>query len=67
MALVRANPLPLQPSQTEPQVEHDYKHLKEVTARLVWARPPFADQPLWNAAECRGKVLLACNRTVTDM
>ena len=30
-----------------------------VTARLIWARPIYADQPLWNAANCRGKIV-AC-------
>ena len=41
---------------------HDYKHLEHgVTARLVWARPIFCDQPLWNAEECRGKIV-ACLR-----
>jgi hypothetical protein len=57
VALVRANPLPLETGQTEPLVEHDYKHLREVTGRLVWARPIHADQPLWNASECRGKIV----------
>ena len=26
-----------------------YKHLRNVSGRLVWARPQFADMPLWNA------------------
>ena len=29
----------------------------KVTARLVWARPVFADEPLWNADEARGKIV----------
>ena len=57
VALVRANPLPMQPGEKTPRVEYDYKHLREVTARLVWARPIHADQPLWNADECRGKIV----------
>ena len=36
---------------------HNFEHLKRVTARLVWARPVHADQPLWNAEECRGKIV----------
>jgi hypothetical protein len=36
---------------------HNFKHLKRVTARLVWARPMHADMPLWNASECRGKIV----------
>jgi len=36
---------------------HNFEHLKRVTARLVWARPIHADQPLWNAADCRGKIV----------
>jgi hypothetical protein len=42
--------------------EHNsFAHMTNVTARLVWARPMYADQPLWNAAECRGKIV-ACMR-----
>ena len=36
---------------------HNFHHLKRVTARLVWARPMHADMPLWNASECRGKIV----------
>ena len=38
---------------------YSYKHVdtKGTTARLVWARPIFGDQPLWNASECRGKIV----------
>jgi len=36
---------------------HNFSHLKRVTARLVWARPMHADMPLWNASECRGKIV----------
>ena len=40
----------------------DFTHIsKPVTARLVWARPIHADQPLWNADEVRGKIV-ACLR-----
>ena len=39
-------------------VVHDFTHMKKVvTARLVWARPLYADQPLWNANEVRGKIV----------
>jgi len=36
---------------------HNFNHLKRVTARLTWARPIHGDQPLWNAEECRGKIV----------
>jgi len=36
---------------------HTFLHISTVTAQLVWARPIYADQPLWNAAECRGKIV----------
>ena len=32
-------------------------HISKVTARLVWARPVFGDEPLWNAHEARGKIV----------
>jgi hypothetical protein len=39
--------------------EHNsFDHITTVTARLVWARPIYADQPLWNASECRGKIVV---------
>jgi len=31
----------------------------QVSGKIVWSLPPFADQPLWNAAECRGKIVVA--------
>ena len=34
----------------------DLRHMQRVSASLVWARPRFADQPLWNAADVRGKI-----------
>jgi hypothetical protein len=36
----------------------NYTHIREVTAPLVLARPQYGDQPLWNADEVRGKILL---------
>ena len=36
---------------------HSFDHIKAVTAQLVWARPIYADQPLWNASDCRGKIV----------
>eukprot|EP00960_Hanusia_phi_P063720 765546-Hanusia_phi.AAC.5 len=36
--------------------EDAYSHIRNITARLVLARPPFADVPLWNADEVRGKI-----------
>lgn len=42
------------------EVVNRYEHCeKSVTARLVWARPIFADQPLWNADDVRGKIVVA--------
>ena len=35
---------------------NDFSHIRDVTGRLVWARPPLADVPLWNAHEVRGKI-----------
>jgi hypothetical protein len=38
--------------------EHAYDHIKPtMRAQLVWARPIYADQPLWNAEECQGKIV----------
>ena len=37
---------------------HNFNHIKRVTARLAWARPIHGDQPLWNAEECRGKIVV---------
>ena len=39
---------------------YSYEHVLRgaVTARVVWARPIFADQPLWNASECRGNIVV---------
>ena len=37
-------------------VHVDLRHMQRVSASLVWARPRFADQPLWNAADVRGKI-----------
>ena len=34
-----------------------YPNNKEVASRLLFARPPFADEPLWNAAEVTGRVV----------
>jgi hypothetical protein len=31
---------------------------RRITARLVFARPPYADAPLWNAEECRGRIVV---------
>ena len=39
------------------EIQKDFSHMKNVSARLVWARPIYADQPLWNADECRGKIV----------
>ncbi|EKX42908.1 hypothetical protein GUITHDRAFT_110959 [Guillardia theta CCMP2712] len=36
---------------------HHYRHMRDVSARVVWARPSYADVPLWNAAEVRGKIV----------
>ena len=46
---------------------HNFKHLKRVTARLVWARPMHAEMPLWNASECRGKIvaIMQCQKRPT--
>jgi hypothetical protein len=35
------------------EVKADFGHVRPVTARLVFARPPYADEPLWNAADCQ--------------
>ena len=31
---------------------------RRITARLAFARPPYADAPLWNAEECRGRIVV---------
>jgi hypothetical protein len=36
---------------------YSVEHIRPVSARLVWARPVYADQPLWNAEEVRGKIV----------
>ena len=34
-----------------------YSHIRDVTAPLVYARPQYGEQPLWNASEVRGKIV----------
>ena len=36
-----------------------YDHCEPVSGELVWARPPRCDCELFNAAECKGKVVVA--------
>lgn len=48
-------------AKVEGPAQHDFDHMTTVTARLIWARPVHADQALWNAANCRGKIV-ACMR-----
>ena len=63
MAISNCITVPDRKNPTAPAtVVSDFKHIsKPVTARLVWARPIHADQPLWNADEVRGKIV-ACMR-----
>jgi hypothetical protein len=63
MAISNCITVPDRKNPTAPAtVVSDFKHIsKPVTARLIWARPIHADQPLWNADEVRGKIV-ACMR-----
>jgi len=44
--------------------DFNYDHCASVSGPLVWARPPFADCPLFNEKECRGKIVLVARGAV---
>ena len=35
-----------------------YAHVSKFVGETVFARPPYADVPLWNPAECRGRIVV---------
>ena len=42
---------------SKPKLAGNFPNAKNVRGRLVWARPPFADMPLWNADAVRGNIV----------
>ena len=41
----------------KPKLAGNFPNAKNVRGRVVWARPPFADMPLWNADAVRGNIV----------
>jgi hypothetical protein len=41
----------------KPKLAGNFPNAKNVRGRLVWARPPFADMPLWNADKVAGNIV----------
>ena len=61
VALTIGAPLPVPGTEHaetgKPKLAGNFPTAKDVKARLVWARPPFADMPLWNAEKVRGQIV----------
>ena len=45
------------PATGKPKLAGVFPNSADVKGTLVWARPPFADMPLWNAEQVRGKIV----------
>ena len=61
VALTVGSPKPVpgteNPTTGKPKLAGVFPNSKDVRGRLVWARPSFADMPLWNAEKVRGNIV----------
>ena len=61
VALTIGSPQPVagteNPATGKPRLAGVFPNSKDVRGKLVWARPPFADMPLWNAEQVKGKIV----------